>query len=626
MAENTVEYWFPIVLTVADAVATTATPITIYLPENSKTFRSVFVDVQVQDAQTTATNVTQRNLEIQLGAAGFSAVNNTQTLTNSGEQFCHQFSGDFTSYFTSNWSGSSMTMDCRLTINTSATGSRNASVRVVVKYDYDEDTSSTRVKTVWIPLDAPTGALGTSKPGAALATIPALDTRLGEAGKNIRQVALCVQGNTETAAVTDVTLTYEIDSAGPVTFGAFEMGLNTAIWYRVSDLLSITTNATHDFFLWASAADFDHPQCFLAVTYEYDDSTSTVYEQSLLLPMEFAGVMGGPTSSDYQRAHREVWIQEPGPITTREIACLVFYDKLAAQSGVNARIGTGAFQSYTDVGATVGGGAGLMIRNDSAFTLARGRNEINCDIYNTDAADLGFNLASCWIVNYTSGKSSQGSHLHNKTHMRAMRVTGTSAAAVQSLIAATTPFFPAQYFLGSIGLRYIYTSNTTGNPAGVHVGVERLAGEGGIEWENVYESLGGTDPEVGIRQAFATARSVFNRWPGDADASRLDLDTARRWRIALGGACASFDHLELMSTYHGITYTDTTEVTGSNGGTVTLHLCRADTGERVLTQQRTGNGSVTWTWYDNTEEMFVDAYEGANYLGRSANGLFPGSP
>lgn len=77
-------------------------------------------------------------------------------------------------------------------------------------------------------------------------------------------------------------------------------------------------------------------------------------------------------------------------------------------------------------------------------------------------------------------------------------------------------------------------------------------------------------------------------------------------------------------TYHAITYTVSGTVYGSAGGTVTLSLHRSDTHEVVLTTSRTGNGAFSFTWYDNTVDVYVVARESDTRLGRSKNGT-PGA-
>ncbi len=612
---KTVEYWFPWLQSIPDVSATAFSQITVYIPEATAgvTFRSVTADIVVADQQTAATNITQRQLSMTLQGASASTVNNTQTYTNSGENIVHQWSADFTSYFNSNFgTNASRTLDCSVTINTSTVGSANASLRMVITYSFD-DTVTTHLKTVWIPLNADVNALATTK--TACDTIPALDTYLPEASKSIRQVTFVTQGNQEQTATTDTVRRIDIDSISQVD-ATYEQGLATASWYRLSQVYSFDTSVTHTAYSWASTTDYDHPQNYLVVTYEFDASTTTSMMVSLLLPMEFAGPMGGPSATDAQRGERILMIQEANPVMQR-LAAFVFYDQFAAISSTLARIGAASYSTYSSVGTAAGGGFGLMVRRDDQYTLVHGRNSFTLDIYNADNNDLGFNLSALWMVNYTADVPTEGYWAANHTVQRCLRVVGTSGASAQTIVSSVAPDIPeTEFFLTSVGVHYVYVTNGTGNASGVHIGAENDAGN---EWLNVYESMGGTDPETGIRQSYATARSVFNRFAGDAETGRTALQTARRWRLA--SAASSFDTFWLLFTYHSITYDVSGSISASNGGTVNMDLIR-DLDHSILQESsRSGNGSFSFTWYDDTENVHVSAYEDGTHVGRSNSDL-----
>jgi hypothetical protein len=662
------------------------------------------VDLICHNRNTTVANVTNRNLSLTLQGVGASSVNNANTLTGSGEQYNILASGDFTTYFATNWgSNGSRTLDLSVLMNDSGgtpltPSFNNFSARIVITYEYD-DTQATHVKTVWIPLNAPLTALATSKPGSPTDTIPDLDDFLPEAGKVFRQTTIVIQGNSEGNSATDKSLSIEIDTAGALASQTYEHGSSCDMWYRLNHVVSFTTTATHSFYIWASAADFDHPQVWLVVTYEFEgDNTATTLTEdldgsetgvdvtnaallgtvpftiivdnehmlvtsiasntltvarghngtsavthdsgaavrpgvicSLLLPVEFGGAFGGTTSSDYQRADRELWVQELAPVS-RNMAALVFWDQAAAIAGLEMRFGTGSFNAITSVATVLCGGCGAMLRNDAGFTLARGRNTMNVDAFRTDTTDLGMNTSALFMVNYVAAQPTAGPGAANHTVIKALAVIGTGAAAVGATIAATSlPIPESEWFASAIGVHYLYQSNGASSPAGVNIGVERLAsGEGGLLWENVYEAIGSTDPEVGIRQAFATARSVFNRWAGDPRGS-LDIETNRRWRFITANAATSFDQLLLLFTYHSITYTVADDVTNSNGGAVQLGLHRDDEnasgkGELVRESSRSGDGAYSFNWFDNTEEVYVVGYEDDDFKGRSGSGLATGTP
>lgn len=626
---KTIEYWFPMLATAADAADTDLTQITVHIPESSLTFRSVTLHVMGHDPQTTLGNLSRRQLSLRLGAAAYTVVNNTQLFTNSGEQYCWMASADFTAHFTANWTGASMTCDARVLVDSStasALAQRDISAKLTITYAY-EDTSATHVSTVWIPLNAPVGALATTKPGTATDTIPALDTYLPEAGKTYRNVAIVVQGNTATVGTVDHSLSIEIDTLGVQTTGLIEAAANTDMWMRYAfDVTGdFTTNATHGFYIWGSVAKWNHAQVWMVVTYTWTLSGTTSLMRSLLLPMDFASPAGGTASTQAQRASRELWVQEPATITLQRLALFLFWDQAAAVSGLNARVGTGSYVTYTDTAATLAGGNGLMIRNDAGASLARGRNSLQADVYCTDTTDLMFNLSGFWMVNYTCGVPTNGVGAANRTVVWNLATVGTSAAAAVRDIAAVAPVIPAtNYFVTAVGTNYQYLTNSTGTAAGVTVLVERLTAEGGVQWEPAYVDIGYTDPEAGVHNTWSQVRSIFRRWTGDPDTDRLDIETARRWRCVLGNNCASFDYLDLYITYHAITYTVADSVTGFSG-TVTLDVHRADSGERVLTGSRSGDGAFSFVWFDNTEELYVSANDGTNQ-GRSADALATGSP
>lgn len=628
---RTREYWFPMLSTAVDATDTDFTQITVYLPETrpSTPFKTAMLEVMFHDRNTTLVNSVRRQLSMSVNGAGYTAVNNAQTVTNGGEQQNLIAVADFTSHFNTNFTGSSHTVDARVLLDFSGTplnpACSNISARLVLTFEYD-DTSTTYGETAWIPLNCPVGALGTSQPGTANDTIPALDTYLPEASKTFRQLCVVVTGNDQAAAVTDVTFNHRVGTGTTYTSQVYEKASNVANHYRNNSIESFATSSTHDFFLWSSLAGRHHQQAYLVVNYEYDSTASNDAMVTVLLPMEVDSPMGGTASTDYQRATRDLWIQEPGTITVRRSAYMAFWDQLGAISGLNMRIGTGSFVTYTDAAATVAGSNAAMVRNDSAFTLARGRNVLNFDVYRTDTTDVGYNVGGYWMINYTCGKPTAGYGAKNQTRLIGLKDHGTAAAAVTALTSASADPSSANFFMNSIGIEYKYMPSGTVAVSGAAIGVERLAaGEGGLVWELVYSDIGGTDGETGVYHAYATARAVFQRWPGDTvdGNNRLDLGTSRRWRNTTGNSVSTFDSLMFMLTYHTITFTCADSISGFSG-TVTLSLHR-ESGEKVLQTTRSGDGAFSFTWYDNTEELYVVADDGTN-VGRSALTLAAGSP
>jgi hypothetical protein len=621
---KTIEYWFPELSSLPDNTDTNFTQITAYIPEFSGTvtFKSVTLDVILQDAAITANNINRRQISMSVGGAGYTAINNTNTLTQSGEQKWIQMTGDFTSHFTSNWtSGSSKTIDSRILVDSAAGAPILSAVtaKLVITFTYD-DTQATHIKTVRFPLATPLTSQATSKPGTATDTIPAFDTWLPEASKTIRQISLVVQGNEEQAGTTDLTLSWEIDSLGVFTSPSHEEALNSSSWFRHNEIQTFTTNTTHSFYIWASIANkFAHPQAMLVITYEYSPSSSTSIMNSLILPMEWDSPIGGNTSSDYQRSSRQLWIEEPTTITIKESGLYLFWEQKAPIAGLNARVGTGSFRALTSLATTVCGGMGAMLRAETIIgSLSRGLNTLQADMYRTDTLDLGFNVSSFWIINYSSGKATDGVGAHNHSVCWNLFAHDTTNADNNRTTSAWSPNLPETYwFMNSIGVNYQYLTNTTGQAMGVTVQVERLSAEGGNKWEIIYSDIGDTDAEVGIRNVWSTSRSVYYRWPNDADTQRITVQTSRRYKAYITRNTNSWDHLDFWFTYHSITYSVSGTVSGSDGGTINIDLFRTGTDDKVLSTSRSGNGAYSFTWYDNTVDLYTVAYEDSTHTGRS---------
>lgn len=624
---KTVQYAFPVLATMANNTLTNLPQITVHLPESgTKTIRKAWVEVSMNDLNTNATtgaSVTTSTIELRLGAAAYASTTNGNTKGQTGEAISWAFTRDFTSHFTTNWTGTSMTCDVRVQTN-QTTGTTPSMVNVCamlyVTYEYD-DTSTTQLKTVLIPLNAPTTFLPTAK--TSHDTIPVLDTYLPEASKTYRNISIVMLSNTMSASTTDFSVSMELSALGVQTTQLYEGAANSDrfikyIW-NVTSL--ITTNVTHTFNLWASlTGTMDCPLTYMVVTYEYNDSTSTSIMNSVQLPMEVDSPMGGPAAANFQRSNREVWVQETNPVRQR-LAFYMFWQNNSNDAGLNARIGTGSFVTYTQAGSgLVCGNKSLMIRNDAptGVPFARGRNNLQMDCYNTSATVRGGNVGGFWILNYTSDKHSNGSGAHNHTVLYPMFTQGTANATQQYLTDADAPSIPeANYFLSGVGYHFNFMQGIT--QQGVAIKLERTVAEGGLVFERIYSDISQHDNELGVYDVWCQARSFFWRWTGDTDSSRLNIETNRRYIMNSSNAVTWANHLIMMINYHTISYTITDSITGFTG-TTTINLHRNANGEQVLTTSRSGDGSFSFTWYDNTEALFVTADDGTN-VGRSEDTL-----
>lgn len=622
---KTIEYTFPVLDTATDNTLTAMTQITAYIPEfaSTVTFKSVIFTASWKEgaAQTTG-NYPSRRLDVSVGGASATSYTNASLYTGSGENTQIFHTVDATSHFATNWTtGTSKTLDCSVLIDGTAVTINWVDIEVTcyITYEYD-DTVTTQIKTVYIPLNCPIGTLGTGT-DTNCGTIPNLDTLLPEASKTYRDLFIVFQGNiVATGSTADRTYAFKYDTTTIRTSQSIEMGAASDYWARfiIKGLGTIPTNASSTFNVNTTGGRTNHPQAYLVVTYEFNASTTTDIFISTMLPMELTSPMGRSVT-EYQRGTRDLWIQEDN-ITTQHLAFYLFWSQATPMSDLYMRIGTGSFVQYIDTASILGGSNGAMAMNNSAFTLQRGKNTLNFDCYTPDVIDMGFNLSGFWIVNYIADKPTQGCGAAN--HTVKYNLCTTNAATASSRIITPTPIdFPeTSYFLNALGTNLQYITNSTGNAAGVTVLFEKTSAEGGIEWLPAYLDIAHDDPETGLRQTWSQIRSYFERWEGDVDLERLHLETTRKWRIVFGNNTNSFTYLDLYATYHTIDYTVSGTISGSNSGTVNIDLYREEDGQKLLTTSRVGDGAYSFTWYDNTKDVFVKAYEDATYKGISKEG------
>ena len=615
---QTTEWYFPVLAALPNTTTTNWPQLNaIYIPETGATFVSCYVEVTIHDLATASANFTAKNLNFRLGAAGYTAYNWTQTYTGSGENVTMQASIDVTAHFTANWTGTSMTADLQALFTQQANGFNNCTAKLVVTYSFDE-TVSGRIKTVRIPLSSTYSALATTRP-ASLDTIPALDTYLPETSKTIRQITLIVEGNHQNSTVTtDITLSMEIDTDGVNTSGPYERALATARYFRYTWQPTFTTNATHEFRLWANVAACNSPIVYMVVTYEYDKDSTTILN-SILLDMEIAGPIGLSTT-EYSTQERYLWIEEPGTITVQRCACLVKYHTNSTPGNINHRVKPSATWVQTTSSGSVNAGSFVFQINANALSLARGRNTIGIDLRSTSTTALMTNVSSQWIINYTSGNG--GVHRHNTTTLHKILTTENKTASRTSISPDfSIPDYSNNTFRTSTSIDLVYMTNTTGNVGGLSVQAQLRSGATHTGYVEIYSDHATNDAETGIRHAHAQARDVFHRWTDDIDPSREALTDDRKFKFALGSNAQHFPDLTLCFTTHKFATTAGGTITG---GTTNAKTVRVYTDKQGLIHEEVIAGvdtAYTFIWYDDIYEVAVSVTDNVTGDVASKRGL-----
>lgn len=632
---KTIEYAFPTdTASLAAATRRDLSAVTLYVPEtSSRTFRSVSVEVTVSGDDTAAASMTSWLIGIKLGAVAFNDATVTLTLTNSGDPQGFVFTRDVTSYFATNF-GAGASQTCQVGLQFGALATRNHTVKLIITYEYDDASATTRVRTARIPLESNTAQLT-----ATLATvggtggIPALDTFLPEASKVYRSIWLEFIFNDAGNAVTDIQLGVRIAADVEVNVFYSEQALNggrfgKAIWDVTTAASWSTASAqTLQARSNATASRFSLLGIILHVTYEYDHSTSTRVLNSLVLPAADATAWPGNTAAaDKSRFERVVWIEEPGTITLVQSGLLcTLYDPGTVT--INILAGSQTARAYVcTTGSVFGGPYVITHRIDSgsgggAFgTLARGRNTIDIDWYST-VASAGSNFSAMLFLNYTSDIHTDGDGAH--AHSTAWTICDAANALTnQRNISAPTALFAipeTSYYTTGIGF-HVMGVMVGSAISGIALQAERQSAEGpGAGWVDFAVALQRADGEAGVQWSVGAAREEWQRWPSDPDAERMALETTRQYRICTASTMTL--GVRAWLSYHAITFAVAGSITGSSGGTVTITVHRTASGEKVGSTSRVGDGAYSLTWYDNTETLYAVARESAVLLGRSDDTL-----
>jgi len=556
----------------------------IYIPE-TPTFKSVvlYIDCTNDISSTSAASLTLPVIGITLGLASISTSTLVNPLSNSGEKEAWTFSRDVTSYFTTNWIGPNMTWSAR--VNFTGMNTNNHAAKIIITYEY-EDTSSTHIKTIRIPIESTRTLLTTpwqTLGGAtAIPSITNFDVSpyLPETGITIRQIFLEMWGNNGMNATTDYTWQTRINGGTAINTSRQEAALNSAIWtHSIIDITNqdltsarslecVSNNVTNRFCTIGG---------MIVVTYEFDPTASTrIYNSLMLGAVDTSGWIGGITEADKGIWERNIYIEEPGTLTMKESAlCLFQNDNSGYIFNVRVSGDTSAqttFQSYTNTaGAVQCGNYSMTHRIDvngqkgqAGISLKKGKNLYRVLFY-SNTAQAGWNLSGFLILNYISDKHIDGVAAH--THSVYQHVTDNpSTGSRVNTSAQVLPSMPETYynlvgFLFWVNYNIAATTDINFTVDAEVVSTDTI--QGGDGWVSLYQGTSRSDNENMNGWVYAAARNNFTRWYGDPDPERLDLKIARKYRLSSGGI--ETGTMGYWYTYNSITYMISGTCTGFSG-------------------------------------------------------------
>jgi hypothetical protein len=624
---KTTEWWFPMSSTsLAAATRRDFAAMTVYAPENtSRTIRSAVVEVACNQADAAATSMTSWLIGIKIDAVAFDDVTVTDTIANTAEHSTWRFSRDVTSYFVTNFTGTSHSV--QVGVSFGATSQINITAKLVLTYEFSDTSQTTRIKTVRIPLDCSTAVLTATLAELGTNQIPLLTGGgtpfLPENSVVVRNYNMVVEGNGATTAVTDFQVGIQVDATAEVLSGLVESALISATLLRFNfDLSAHATTAAHQWKMRTTVASLMcWQQCYIVITYEYNHASTTVMLNSRVVPFALEGPI--PTSANGEQRFR--WrfnVPEPATITLRQSGLLLNFTT-AGQSNVTVAVGTQADRTYTHTSGTLTcGGYALSHRFDAGaaagtggLTIARGQNTLNIAMY-AAAAAIHNTAGGLIFLNYESGVDGDGCDAHSHSIMVPVKVT---AADNTNQIAATLRevIIPeASYRMDSVGIVSTILQATANNTLIIDCSIE--SGEGGPGWIRLLGDYITNDGELSLSVAAAQAIEFFKRWPVDGDPLRLvDIETtARDWRT---WSATNWSDIMLWVDYSAITFAVAGTVSGytsGDGSGITVEVFDPDDVKVDSTTTATG-GTYSVTVYDDRAGYYAVARKSATEMGRS---------
>jgi hypothetical protein len=567
-----------------------------------------------------------------LGAAAYTTITETDDIANSAENISGILGPfNFTSHFTTNWTGTSMTCDVSVYFDQSTgttLGMANVTAKLYITYEYD-DTSATQIKTVRIPFESSTAALPTANANFGTSQIPALTAGgiLPENIVTIRDYFIVIEGNTHNNNnATDWTLNANIDADANTTYAFMTteaaLGSDTLNRFIYKPAVPDTT-VSHNLQLWtAGAGRMNHVTVTLYITYEFTLSGTSRVLNSILIPIEIASPLGANTAANASRFFRTVFCVEPGVITLRQSSFRINWNTNSSVN-ISARAGAQAFRTYTSVSNGVCGMFSMQQRIDSGsaqgagITFARGLNEITIDAYGSSTSVELTNVNGYLILNYESDLASSIGK-HTTTLFRPM-LDWNPALSDINRFSSSFPILPTNYRIIAAGFYFIQWVQSAG--MAVTFDAQVLAGESKeAGYTDIYADAFIGDNERSCSVIWMRGRDTFKRCLQDMDTSRLNIETTRDYRLYTTTTCGN--GIVGVVTLHTHTFTIAGNISGNDAGLpTTLYLINNVTNEVLQTQQLSaGTTSYSFTVYDDVIEYFVSAYQDNTRVGRSGLG------
>jgi hypothetical protein len=605
---------------------------TVYLPESgvNRTIRHAILRVGVSFNSVAA--IEHRFMQGRWGSAAWATVGTRWTTTNNfvpaGETTGDVFQVDVTSAMTAAWVSSDTSKQydfriCQCHRGEAAAGRHWITTgELFITYEYD-DTLTTQLNTLVIPLDGLTADLTTTlQTVGGSGGVPQLTSSgfIKEASPTIRDCYFVLPFNTNEAGTTDWSLGLALDSESEATIGPFD-AVNQSDYYMecIWRRADITTTAAHDLKMRVTnvaGATIAHAGALMVVTYEYDHASSTVLTHTDVIPAQVGMTLTTGTAAT-ERTFKtvEFWVEGTN-VGLLQSGAQITWQQSADPGTMEFAFGSQTARAYGATPADVSGPLSITQRFDaggvagSGISFARGKNTLTISARATTTPTVAGGVMAMIYVNYYYDKATN--NRHNTAMFPAYHFPnfGTPAAAS---VSGSLRFYinEASYFISSAGaVVNELVGATQGSTTRLSVKIGDNLGwvvEGGTSWN--------TDANLGPRWHACEGLEKVKRWPTDPASNVVDPVAAACTASLTSTAREIFAYCWV--NWHDYTFTTSLTISGSSGGTVDVEVRDDATEERLVTGSRTGDGTVSVTWYDNTRDVIATAKESTTKSGQS---------
>lgn len=658
---KTIEYALPMI-TSSISTGTTYTNssnMTIYIPEtNSRTFVSVALEVFWHD--TVGGNVELVGYSIRgscNSGTNWTTITSSSTTGTSSSVISSNLVVDMTNEFVSRFgSGAVGTFRWGFYANyAQSTTITNVSAKLIITYTFDDTSQTTRIKTVRIPIESLSTRLSnTAQPVKQTNTSPnqipkliGVGGFLPENGIVIRQMFFELFTNfMPSASSITVAPVLKIDSNGTETvFGSSSVN-STYSRFQLKllyDVTSMPADSAHELYArhnGSSGNFFLNLGGWLTVTYEYNASTTTTVLNSVFLTTGMPSVSLLGSSYSNQTLQTELFVQETD-VSLKQSGVFISLFINEYVTSFFAKVGfQPSFTNYTTglpfSNSSPQGTSLVMHRFDadsnggSGFSLARGKNLLKVSNYLSTSYYAG-GFSALFIVNYTSSVVGDPDS-HNKTIYYLFNSSETSSSrevVVNSSSSKSGVSFLQDniYFASCFGLEAVVSYHTAGGSpdafyslyCAVFPSISDIIASS--FWHPVLQITTPSTITMSASITFSDVTHLFQRYKNAPLENRILTPYENKAYRRFSNVNSRVGFYWII-TLHQITYnvTGTLSNFSGDGSGVTVKFYRVSDGKYLGSTTSTTGGSFSWTWYDNTEDIFAEARQSSTVLGRSDSG------